>query len=567
MRHLKSGTISKRRRTAIASLLAIGVFSVAAIAQADNVQNDVTAGGNDTFAAGGSTTINYRIAANSGDGQTGCNAADGSAAVVTISAPPEVTATPNSRTFTQCTSGSTTNAQSVVFSSSTPGDYQITVSVSDSGAGSYNTNPATFTLHVTAVTPTNHAPTVSTDAGNVSGNEGSPGLSNSGAFSDQDNDALTLSLGGVGSLTAPVGLVTPPGGGSWSWSYVPPDNGSGSVTVTADDGHVGGTASDSFNWSAANVAPTASITGAPTTSPEGTQISLGSSVTDPSSVDTSAGFTHAWSVTKNGVAYGASGSGANFSFTPDDEGTYVVSFSAKDKDGGEGTDSETITVTNVAPSNVAASFGPALSCTAAANATLSWTFVDPGSDTWNAQIDWNYDGTTFAPDETKTNVGKSDSATHSYGSAGTHVAAIRISDGDGGSSDVQTAQLIVNYNLSNILQPVNDTRNGQQTSMFKYGSTVPVKVEITDCDGSHPSNLDVRVTYAKTASNPPPVGTDEAVATNAPDGGNQMRFSDPIYIFNFGTKYINDSTATVRIDVSIPTTGQYTFAHIGLKAK
>jgi hypothetical protein len=147
------------------------------------------------------------------------------------------------------------------------------------------------------------------------------------------------------------------------------------------------------------------------------------------------------------------------------------------------------------------------------------------------------------------------------------LAAIKILDDDSGVSSIQTATLVVNYNLGSILQPVNDTRNGQPTSMFKFGSTVPVKVEVTDCDGSHPSNLDLRVTYAKTSSNPPPVGADEAVATNAPDGGNQMRFSDPNYIFNFGTKYVNDSSSTVRIDVSIPTTGQYTYAHIGLKAK
>src|SRR5262249_9321874 len=59
--------------------------------------------------------------------------------------------------------------------------------------------------------------------------------------------------------------------------------------------------------------------------------SLGSSVTDPSSADSAAGFTYAWSVTKNGTAYAAV-SAANFSFTPDDNGTYVVTLTATDKD-------------------------------------------------------------------------------------------------------------------------------------------------------------------------------------------------------------------------------------------
>ena len=97
-----------------------------------------------------------------------------------------------------------------------------------------------------------------------------------------------------------------------------------------------------------NVAPTVSITGAPASSPEGTAISLGSTVTDPSVADTAAGFTYAWSVTKNGNPF-ASGSNTSLSFTPDDNGTYVVSLTVTDDDGGSGSDSETVTVTNVAP--------------------------------------------------------------------------------------------------------------------------------------------------------------------------------------------------------------------------
>jgi hypothetical protein len=150
-----SSRLNRRRRLAlIGAGLAFGLCSYAAIALADNVQNDVVVGGNDTIVAGGSTTINYRITANSGDGQTGCNAADTSPATVTIQAPAGVIATPGSRTFTSC--GST---QGVSFSSSTAGNYPITVSVSDSGAGTYNTAPAAFTLHVTA--PTNTPPTIS----------------------------------------------------------------------------------------------------------------------------------------------------------------------------------------------------------------------------------------------------------------------------------------------------------------------------------------------------------------------------------------------------------------------
>jgi hypothetical protein len=126
--------------------LLIAIPAVAALA--DNVQNDVVAGGNDTITAGGSTTVNYKIAANNGDGQTGCNAADASPATVTINAPAGVTATPGSLSFTSCGTD-----KPVVFSSSTAGDYDITVSVSDGGTGTYNTSPAKFTLHVNPTPP------------------------------------------------------------------------------------------------------------------------------------------------------------------------------------------------------------------------------------------------------------------------------------------------------------------------------------------------------------------------------------------------------------------------------
>jgi hypothetical protein len=138
-------------------------LSATSIVLADNVQNDVVAGGNDTITAGGSTTVNYRITANNGDGQTGCNAADLSPATVTINAPSNVSATPDSLTFASCGTD-----QSVVFSSSVVGDHEITASVSDTGSGTYNTNPAKFTLHVNSPTPTptptNTAPSVAFDA-------------------------------------------------------------------------------------------------------------------------------------------------------------------------------------------------------------------------------------------------------------------------------------------------------------------------------------------------------------------------------------------------------------------
>src|SRR5262249_21135429 len=158
---------------------------------------------------------------------------------------------------------------------------------------------------------------------------------------------LTYSLAPGAPARATIDAAT----GVFTWT---PDDGpaTASVTVRAtDNGSPARSTTQSFGITVNNVAPTASLTGLPATghSPEGTAISLGSSVTDPSSADTVAGFSYAWSVTKNGAAF-ASGTSSGFSFTPDDNGTYVVSLTATDKDGGASQPATaTLTVDNVAP--------------------------------------------------------------------------------------------------------------------------------------------------------------------------------------------------------------------------
>lgn len=627
----------------LGTILAFAAF--AAVAYADGVKNNVAtdlAGDKVVTAAAGSTAaVNYKIDQQPAgqDGQSGCNAEDGTPARLSfLGLPSGTTWTPTPFSIDDC-SGFDTVTFSVPAGASA-GDYNVSVTVSDASAtsGSYDTSAAAFKLRVgttsppppldtdgdgvpnstdncpgvanalqadqdgdgigdvcdsdrdgdgdanvddncpelpnadqadadgdalgDACDPNAFAPHVTSDAGNKSGFEGSE-ITNSGGFGDLDPNA-TLTI----TKASGVGTVAQGANGTWTWSQTPADNTlPQTVEVQASDGEH--TTIDSFTWTAANVAPTAAITGPSGSSPEGMPIMLGSSVSDPSSADATAGFTRSWSVTKNGAAYGTGASGDTFSFTPNDNGTYVVSFSATDKDGGVGTDSKTITVTNAAPSISAATFGAAsgVSCPtpgAMSNSSLTVTFTDGGSaDTHYAEIDWNNDGTF----EQKVDPYTSGTAIpHLYSSAGSYTAKVKVTDDDGGVSTTSSAPVVVNYNLSGILQPVNDTRNGQQPSMFKYGSTIPVKVEITDCDGSHPSTLDVRVSYRVTSGSTPAGGDDEAVATNAPDSGNQMRFSDPIYIFNLATKAITaDASSTVRITVTVGLTS--TYADIGLKAK
>src|SRR5262249_8511844 len=134
-------------------------------------------------------------------------------------------------------------------------------------------------------------------------------------------------------------------GTSANLTFTPDDNGTYVVTLTATDKDGGVSAPASTTITADNVAPRRTINRAPAHSSPGVLVSMTSTVTDPTTVDTAAGFKDAWNVTKNGAAFG-SGTSANFSFTPDTSATYVVTLTATDKDGGVGTTQQSILVDN-----------------------------------------------------------------------------------------------------------------------------------------------------------------------------------------------------------------------------
>src|SRR6266498_2462102 len=148
----------RRKIQAVALLALIATVLTATIAFADNVKTDVVVNGNDSITTSTSTTIHYYIQATGSEGAGGgatCDASDGSAVTITIVKPAAVTASPGSLIFTSC---GVAAQQAVAFSSSTAGNYSITVTTSDS-SGTYNDNSAAWTLKVTAAPPANTAPT------------------------------------------------------------------------------------------------------------------------------------------------------------------------------------------------------------------------------------------------------------------------------------------------------------------------------------------------------------------------------------------------------------------------
>ena len=255
----------------------------------------------------------------------------------------------------------------------------------------------------------------------------------------------------------------------------------------------------------------------------------------------------------------------SFTYTITDDGTTA---GAPDPLSDTATVSVTVTPVNDAPVIDSASFGVAsVGCPTtlgAVNATLTTSFHDVDSgDAHVASIDWDSNPATTGDNQNLGAVTSPFSMAHSYPAAGTYTATVTVSDGS--LSDSESKSITVNYNVvgGSFKQPVNNTRNGQATSIFKWGSTIPLKLEVTDCNGSHPS-LEIRVHWQQLLGGVPQ-GELEAVATNNPDLGNLMRLVDSHYMFNWNTRLASDPTSTVRIQATIVSVGQVIYSDIGLK--
>jgi large repetitive protein len=237
------------------------------------------------------------------------------------------------------------------------------------------------------------------------------------------------------------------------FSFTPDDNGTYvvSLTVTDDDG---GSGSDEVTVTITNVAPTATINGAPANSPEGTLIDLTGSKTDPGTADT---HTFDWTVTKNGDAYAAS-TGSSFSFTPDDDGTYVVTLTVTDDDGGVGTATKPINVTNVAPVVTATPVSGA----EGSLVTETASFTDAGTaDTHECSIDWGDDSLATAGAVVETNGSGTCEGSHTYADDEAYTITVTVTDDDGDTgSDTDTATITnvapANINLTAAPATINE---------------------------------------------------------------------------------------------------------------
>jgi PKD repeat protein len=237
---------------------------------------------------------------------------------------------------------------------------------------------------------------------------------------------LSITQGLTGTFTA---AATDPGpadtaaGLTYNWKFGNGDTATGSnltytyqwcgtytVTLTVTD--AGG---------ASSIATTTVSVTKVTHSAEGAPIALSAtSFAAPPAADFT-GATYAWTVTKNGQTY-ATGSAANFTFTPNDLSSYVVTLTVTNKAGQSWTNIATYAIDNLPPT-ITSITAPATVAQGSA-AAFSAVATDPGQADMAA-------GLTYSWGFGDSNTATGSSVSHAYKWKGTYTVTLTVTDQEG----------------------------------------------------------------------------------------------------------------------------------------
>jgi hypothetical protein len=321
-------------------------------------------------------------------------------------------------------------------------EYTLTLKVEDDDGG-WGTGTAALTILNTPPTLTSHGgPYMMTEGGSV--------VLNAAATDPSSADEAVLTYGWELNLDASfddvVGdSVTVPWSGLDNATIGIRDDGVYTISVRVDDGDTG-TDTGTTTLTVLNANPTA-VAGGPYSTSEGSGVSLSGSGSDPSSVDT---LSYAWDLDVDGEYDDATGADPFVDWSTlyglgiDDDGAYTIWLRVTDDDGGVGTSSAVLSVTNTAPT--ADADGP-YTINEGSDLTLDGSgSSDPGADvlTFYWDLDWLAPGFELITTSTSPTVSWGTLTSLGYGDqGGPHDISLHVQDDDGGWSFAVAASFTV----------------------------------------------------------------------------------------------------------------------------
>ena len=314
------------------------------------------------------------------------------------------------------------------------GAYVVSLVVSD---GTDIVTTSTDVLTVDNVAPTG------TISGPTTANEGAAVTLTANATDAGVNDVLTYAWSVVDADGNPVTLDSNVATDGTSFSYTPPNNGTYAISCDVADGTSITTLTQTVT--VANVAPAVSLTGVTATGAEGTAITVGSTATDVAA-DT---LTYGWIVYRNGDLYTLDNTvdtdGTSLTFTPSDDGSYVVRLSVTDGDTGITTkNSSAIAVANVAPVVV---LDTSADPTEGEDVTVSSTVTDAGSDDQDAGFTYAW---TAKRGNTTVATGTDADFTFTPSVHGSYAVTSIVTDKDGLATTTHSTVNVANVAPSNV---------------------------------------------------------------------------------------------------------------------
>ena len=138
--------------------------------------------------------------------------------------------------------------------------------------------------------------------------------------------------------------------------------------------------------------------------------------------------------------------------------------------------------------------------------------------------------------------------------AGSYTIGVTITDQEG-ASDAETLAYATGNEASDFLPPINQA--GTTRSVFKKGSTIPVKIVITDCDGDAVTTL-APVVQLDRIDSTSAGAVNEPMIVESATNGKTMRWVGDMYHYTLSTKNSQFNgggaltTGTYRITVTDP---------------